>query len=298
MLLPEYICNVVLHQLKDLGIQPVYYPVDDCFVPDWGIIEKLQHREKTHAFLLVHFFGQPQNIEHASQFCDLHGLWLIEDNAHGHGGSLNGRPLGSFGDMGFSAPRKQLSSASGGMLYLHGELVHPNKKEFRAYPVLNSEEMLHNLIRHLPRLKGRLRRFFRTEPDFSDPYSFPEIEMRPFRTDKYSEQMILSENWPEHGAKRRKNWCEWGSYAIDNGLSPVWPEPHPESCPWAMPVYANRPEDRIKWLQWGWNNGIDLFPWPTLPEKVLQKSPPSIKRWQHLFCLPLSQKNQIPPFDK
>ena len=88
------------------------------------------------------------------------------------------------------------------------------------------------------------------------------------------------------------NWYDWSSYVIDKGLSPVWEEPHPESCPWVMPVYTNNQDDRIKWLHWGWKTGIDLFPWPTLPEKVLQKSPESTVRWKHLLCFPLHQNKE------
>jgi perosamine synthetase len=287
MLLPEYICEVVIHPLENLGIKPVYYPVDDHFVPDWDTIEDIQTQEKVDAFLLIHYFGQPQDIEQAIIFCDKHDIRFIEDNAHGHGGTFNGQPLGSFGDMGFSSPRKQLSTASGGMLYLDGKPVHPNKEELQTYPVSNSKEMLRNLSRNFPRLKAGLRSLLRHEPDFADPSSFPEIRMGYFKADKDSERMIISKNWSEYAAVRRENWCELSSYATENGLCPVWAKPHPESCPWVMPVYANSPEERMKWLHWGWNTGINLFPWPTLPEAVLQKSLTSINRWQHLFCLPL-----------
>ena len=47
-------------------------------------------------FLLVHYFGQSQDIERAKEFCGQYRIWLIEDNAHGHGGILNDHPLGCF----------------------------------------------------------------------------------------------------------------------------------------------------------------------------------------------------------
>ena len=169
MFVPDYICEVLLHPLEDLGIQVVFYPVDDQFVPDWEVIEKLQAKKPAHAFLLVHYFGQPQDIERAKGFCDQHGLWLIEDNAHGHGGTLNGQPLGSFGDMGFSSPRKHLQSASGGILYLNGSHAKNKKDELPNYPDSRCKKLICKIINLFPKFKGRLLRLFRPEPDYSNP---------------------------------------------------------------------------------------------------------------------------------
>ena len=169
ILVPDYICEVVLHPLEDLGIQPVFYPVDDSFVPDWEVLKSLQSSSPAHAFLLVHYFGQPQDIERARDFCEQHGLWLIEDNAHGHGGNYNGQPLGSFGDIGFSSPRKQLQSASGAVLYMHGKPLDQTLKGLPSYPVSQVKEILRHLIRPFPRIKAGLLRMLKPEPDFSNP---------------------------------------------------------------------------------------------------------------------------------
>jgi len=290
ILLPEYICEVVLHPLEDLGIQPVYYPVDDSFAPEWDTIKNIQTQEKVNAFLLVHYFGQPQDIGRARTFCTKHGLWFIEDNSHGHGATLNGQPLGSFGDLGFSSPRKQLQCASGGMLYLHGKSVGPEINEFPGYPVSYSKEMLRHMIRPFPRLKAKIRNLYRTKRDYSDPSAFPEAKTGYFKADTKSVQRVFNENWVEHAGMRRNNWIEWSKFAINNGLTPVWSIPHPESCPWMLPVYSPNIDDRIQWLQWGWQNGLDIFSWPTLPEEVLKESSLAVIRWEHLLCFPLNRK--------
>jgi perosamine synthetase len=290
MLLPEYICEVVLHPLEDLGIQPVYYPVDDDFAPDWDVIEEMQTQEKVNAFLLVHYFGQPQDIYRARIFCDKHGLWFIEDNSHGHGGTLNGQPLGSFGDMGFSSPRKQLQSTSGGMLYLQGKSIESKKDELQGYPVSKNKEFLRHMIRPFPRLKAKIRNLYRSERDYSDPSAFPEIRIGYFKADRKSVQRILDENWIAHAIMRRNNWQEWSKFAIENGLIPVWAKPHPESCPWMFPVCTQDSEDRVQWLQRGWRNGVDVFSWPTLPEDVIKESSFAVNRWKHFLCFPLHRK--------
>ena len=289
MLVPDYICEVILHPLEDLGIKAVFYPVDDQFAPDWDFIDKIQAKTPADAFLLVHYFGQPQDIERAKKFCDLHGIWFIEDNAHGHGGTLNGQPVGSFGDMGFSSPRKQLESASGGSLCLKTSHVENKQEVLPVYRVSRSKEIIRNIIRTFPRFKARLRRLIRPKPDYSDPLAFQEYRIGYFSADPHSLQSIFDENWNEHAESRRRNWLAWSEFATNKGLRPVWSEPHPESCPWVLPVYANSLNVRLDWFIKSRKHGFDFFPWPALPREVLLSSSIAIHRWQHLICIPLFQ---------
>ena len=217
-------------------------------------------------------------------------MWFIEDNSHGHGGTLNGQPLGSFGDLGFSSPHKQLQSASGGMLYIHGKPLGLRKEEMPTYPVSNNKEKLRQIFRRFPRLKARLRGLLKAEPDFSEPDSFPEIREGHFKADKDSTQRIHSENWPNHAEIRREAWCSCNDFISGKGLRAVWNKPHPDSCPWVMPVYGVSKEDRLRWLRWGWKNGLDIFPWPTLPKQILNSSSFSTNRWNYLMCFPLHKK--------
>jgi hypothetical protein len=289
MLVPDYICEVVLHPLQDLGIRVVFYPVNDNFAPDWEIIEKIQINKPAQAFLLVHYFGQPQDIERAKAFCNQNGLLLIEDNSHGYGGTLNGQLLGSFGDLGISSPRKQLRSPSGGILFLRGKPINQITERLSDYQISRGKDFLRFLVRPFPRIKAGLIQLLRPEPDFSDPSAFPEIRMEYQMADRNSERRILSENWLNHAKSRREAWKAWSNFSLENGLQPVWEIPHPESCPWVMPVYVSSQEERLYWIRWSRKNGIDFFPWPSLPESLLQSSSTVVDRWLRLFCFPLEQ---------
>jgi len=289
MLVPDYICDAILHPLEDLGIQTVFYPIGNSFTPEWEVIEKIRSRNIVHAFLLVHYFGQPQDIERAREFCNQYELWLIEDNSHGYGGNLNGRPLGSFGDIGFSSPRKQLQCASGGILYLHGQPVYTTHDRIPTYPVSRFKESIRNKVSPLLRIKGMLRQILRAEPDFNNPSAFPEIRIGYHRADPVSSQQILFENWKEHASSRREAWRALSSLCVDRELQPVWQEPHPESCPWAIPVYASCEKVRLGLLRTGWRKGLDFFTWPSLPEFVLKSFPSAVNRWESLLCFPLHQ---------
>ena len=285
ILLPEYICEVVLHPLDQLGLQYRYYSVDDRLVPKWDELPGLVD-EQTRAIMMVHYFGQPQDIPAFQSFCNKYKLLLIEDNAHGHGGTFNGQPLGSFGDIGISSPRKQLLTSSGGVLYLHGKTHSPPQK-LTSYPVNPFRRGLGQSARRLPGLKGVLRRLLKTEPDFDDPYAFPEIREAYFRADSASANRIADKNWVAHSRKRREAWTAWADYAHRKGLEPLWDEPHPDSSPWALPVYAPDPQARFQALREGWWQGQDWFPWPTLPHLVIQQHPNVVTRWKRLLCFPL-----------
>lgn len=54
---------------------------------------------KTRAVCIVHYAGVGASPDDFAAFCSENDLWLVEDNAHGLGGTYLGAPLGSFGDM-------------------------------------------------------------------------------------------------------------------------------------------------------------------------------------------------------
>jgi dTDP-4-amino-4,6-dideoxygalactose transaminase len=67
----------------------------------------------------VHIGGAiSPEVEAIRRLCDARGLFLVEDAAHAHGSSLDGRPAGSFGDAGaFSFyPTKVMTTGEGGMI--------------------------------------------------------------------------------------------------------------------------------------------------------------------------------------
>ena len=291
ILIPDFICEVVLHPLNELNIGYDFYPINDDLTPKWDELEKLL-TSKTKAIMMVHYFGQPQNVDVFKRFCKKHTLYLIEDNAHGYGGVLNGQPLGSFGDIGFSSPRKQLLTNSGGVLYQQGVIVHP-PKEMPRFPVFYLKDLLLGVLRKLPYLKALLRRILKKKPNYSDPAAFPETKVGDYAIDGISQYRIEEENWNNHAESRRNTWLQLSEFAINNGLTPIWDKPHNESSPWVFPVYTSNKEERLHWLHEGWVKGFDVFPWPTLPEKVIQSSSVAVKRWEHLLCFHLNNRPKM-----
>ena len=72
----------------------------------------------TRALLPVHVFGHACRIGALEELARSRGLRLVEDACEALGSRLDGRPTGSFGDLGVFAfyPNKQITTGEGGML--------------------------------------------------------------------------------------------------------------------------------------------------------------------------------------
>jgi hypothetical protein len=87
--------------------------------------------------------------------------------------------------------------------------------------------------------------------------------------------------------QRRSNWLAWEGFAMSKGLRPVFEKVHPESCPWALPVWAKDLSERNAWLAWGSENWTPFFSWPVLPVDVISSNANALAFWKRLLCFPL-----------
>ena len=86
--------------------------------------------------ILVHIGGHIAfEVERIAQLCEAEGIILIEDCAHSHGASWNGRKPGSFGDAGIwsFAPTKTISTGEGGLLVSKNPDLVEYARAFRNY---------------------------------------------------------------------------------------------------------------------------------------------------------------------
>jgi len=79
--------------------------------------------ERTVGIMPVHYGGYPADMDALRAIADRHGLWIIEDSAHAHGSTWNGRGCGSIGDIGcFSLQMgKTLTAGEGGICLTNDE---------------------------------------------------------------------------------------------------------------------------------------------------------------------------------
>jgi dTDP-4-amino-4,6-dideoxygalactose transaminase len=94
-----------------VDIEPTYYSIDpDCIeaaITPW-----------TSAILAVHVYGQPCRLNELQRVARKHGLKLLYDAAHAFGVRVNGKPIGTFGDLSMFSfhATKVFHSIEGGML--------------------------------------------------------------------------------------------------------------------------------------------------------------------------------------
>ena len=287
VLVPESICDVLIHPFIQLKINVIFYSVDNQFSPNWKCLENLAKSNNCCAVVMVHYFGQSQEIKRFLEFCYRYNLFLIEDNAHGSGGYFGKKCLGKFGDIGISSPRKFLSIASGGVLFQNKKSFSKINFNLAPFPIFRlkfiSKKILINfkiIYKYVIRLKNK-------NNDWSNPYLYKEKVQPDYKIDNYSFSKIASTNWPSMAKERRKNWLAWECFVRSKGLQPVFSAVNLESCPWAFPVYAADVNERDWWLSWGVQNDLSLFPWPSLPESVVDLNGDALERWRRMICFPL-----------
>lgn len=116
ILLPALHCTAMVAPVRWAGMDVVFYPLRSDLSIDFDHLEKLLS-SRTRGLLITHFFGFPQDVRGAREFCDSHDLILIEDCAHAHYGLHGGICLGELGDYAISSSVKFFPVFDGGYLY-------------------------------------------------------------------------------------------------------------------------------------------------------------------------------------
>ncbi len=99
-------------------------------------LERKVHEHRPAAVFLVHIGGHIAfDADRIAGLCRAEGIVLIEDCAHSHGASWNGRKPGSFGDAGVwsFAPTKTISTGEGGLLVSSNPDLIEFARAFRNY---------------------------------------------------------------------------------------------------------------------------------------------------------------------
>lgn len=101
---------------------------------------------QTAGVVVVHIGGGvAPDIEAIVTLCRSKGLWLVEDAAHAHGASFNGRPAGSFGlAAAFSFyPTKVMTCGEGGMIATRDRRIYEEARIYRDQGKANFYSNVH-----------------------------------------------------------------------------------------------------------------------------------------------------------
>lgn len=121
VIVPSFTFVTSVSSFVSEGATPVFCDIDPLTL---GLdLEEARNliTPKTKAIVLVHYGGVPANPEGFSRLAEEHGLVLIEDNAHGLGGTSNGKKLGTFGAMSTLSfhETKNITCGEGGALVIN-----------------------------------------------------------------------------------------------------------------------------------------------------------------------------------
>lgn len=132
VIVPDWSFLATLSAVLTVNAVPVLVDVD----PGTGCIDpalaEAAVTDRTRAVIAVHVAGHPADLTALTEVCLRHDLLLLEDCAHAHGSSWEGRPVGTFGIGGtFSFQASKLMTAGEG-----GAVVSPYEDvlaEVRSY---------------------------------------------------------------------------------------------------------------------------------------------------------------------
>ncbi|MHC3436939.1 DegT/DnrJ/EryC1/StrS family aminotransferase [Natrialbaceae archaeon A-gly3] len=105
--------------IRLVGAEPVFADIDPVtYNLEPEAARRVARERDVDAIVLVHLYGLPANVEAFEELAGDLGVPLLEDAAQAHGATVDGQPVGSFGDAAcFSFyPTKNLTTGEGGMV--------------------------------------------------------------------------------------------------------------------------------------------------------------------------------------
>lgn len=100
VIVPAYTFFATAAPILQCGGTPVFCEVDpSTLTADPDDVER-RITERTRAICVVHVWGNPARLDRFAEIARRHQIALIEDCSHAHGAMFNGRPVGSWGDVG------------------------------------------------------------------------------------------------------------------------------------------------------------------------------------------------------
>lgn len=268
VLLPDYICHSIMPVFRDLGINIQFYGLDSQLAPHW---DDLRNRidDKTRALMVVNYFGFPQDLRKAREICDRHGIFLVEDNAHGFLGQYKGQDLGCFGDISITSFYKTLSVPNGAYLQINHPVL---RNQFVAVHDLNDRPKSFSFVVKQLCREARCRWQKTTFCGDMNP-SLKEMEqestMEGFRQPVSFLTKLVLERIDEGQLRsiRRtvyERWLYFLKGCSRGDLTPIFTQLPEGVVPYVFPVIV---EDRCDVMKKLCAHGIESFPWPFLPRE-------------------------------
>ena len=99
VIMPTFTFVASFESIMAIGAVPILVDVDDTLTLSPKAVEKAI-TDKTKVVMPVHMCGSMADLKKLKTICDAHNLILLEDACQAIGGTYEGKPLGSYGDLG------------------------------------------------------------------------------------------------------------------------------------------------------------------------------------------------------
>jgi dTDP-4-amino-4,6-dideoxygalactose transaminase len=159
---------------KNLGLVPVFCDVDPITFNSGPEHVEAVLTERTSAVLATHLFGRPCPIEEIAALTKARGIRLLEDCAHALGLRVNGKQVGTFGDIGmFSfAQGKNMPCLGGGAI-----AVMDDATAERARAILDAAEIPETPVLRSEAISVWLK-WFLTRPTIFGATAYPALRLK------------------------------------------------------------------------------------------------------------------------
>jgi len=157
VIIPATLWTTTINPIGDVGATPVIVDVElDTMNIDPSLVEKAI-TPKTRAIMPVHLLGNPAYINEIMEIAERHNLFVLEDTCESHGAWVDGKKVGTFGDMGtfsffFS---HHISTIEGGMVVTNNEEYAELAKSLRVFGWARSLKKYEDYARQNPHIDKR-----------------------------------------------------------------------------------------------------------------------------------------------
>lgn len=133
VIVPSFTFAATGNSVALTGAIPVFVDIEPrTFSLDPAAVEAAI-TSRTKGIMPVHLYGHPAKMRELSSLASKYGVSLFEDAAQAHGASLDGKPVGAFGDFAMFSlyPTKNMTSGEGGIVTAATEEIARNVRLLR-----------------------------------------------------------------------------------------------------------------------------------------------------------------------
>jgi dTDP-4-amino-4,6-dideoxygalactose transaminase len=268
VLVPAYHCGSEVEALLRAGVGCRFYEASDSLQPDEEELAELLD-ERVVGLYLIHYLGFPQDALRWRRWCDAHDLLLIEDAAQGWLGTIDDRPMGSFGDLSIFTFYKTFGLPDGAALLHRNGFQAPAQRgalRLGTVGIRHAEWLLARsaLLTDLAdRLRSELQRVHREFDPAMSSYILGDPDSPPSRTTRFLLPRLVD---PTVAERRRANYQRLLDEFGDAVAKP-FAAPGTGACPWAFMIEAPDKQELLERLLRHRVRALNFWsePHPSLP---------------------------------